>query len=218
MLCVSDTGTGMSPDVAARIFEPFFTTKGAGKGTGLGLATVYAIVEQSGGLIAVDSKAGKGTTFTIYFPRVDGAGEADDVTTVKAAAGTETIMLVEDDASVREVAVRSLQAAGYRVLEAGDAAAALQLLAQHDGPVALLVTDVVLPGVGGRDLGASAQAARPDMRVLFTSGYTDDTVLAYGVRENTMQFIAKPYALSALARRVRDLLDRPSPATTGVRS
>jgi two-component system, cell cycle sensor histidine kinase and response regulator CckA len=210
-LRIADSGTGMSAHVRERIFEPFFTTKEEGKGTGLGMATVYAIVEQAGGSIAVDSELGVGTTFTVYWPRVadDGAGTRAECADVRPS-GAETILIVEDDEGVRELCRRSLAAAGYAVLAAPDASAATKILSEYTGEIALLVTDVVLPGAGGRELAAVAKAERPRLRVLFASGYTDDTILAHGVRQNTVQFLPKPYSPRALAIKVREVLDLPA--------
>lgn len=207
-LTVADTGAGMPADILPRIFEPFYTTKETGKGTGLGLATVYAIVEQSGGSIAVMSKAGIGTTFTIYLPQV-GAGNESVAAAAGPAAprGAETILLVEDDIGVREFGRISLERSGYKVLAASNAAIAAKIAEDFPDRIALLVTDVVLPGVGGRELAAIVTATRPETRVLFTSGYTDDTILSHGVRENTVQFIPKPYSPQSLARKVREVLD-----------
>ncbi len=206
-LTVADNGTGMPPEIVAKIFEPFFTTKESGKGTGLGLATVYAIVEQSGGTIEVDSAPSRGTTFSVYLPQVPGGGVVAEAAPPQQRDGTESILLVEDDADVREIARRSLQRAGYRVLTAGDAATAIDLLDHAQQPVSLLVTDVVMPGHGGREVAAMALSRHPEIRVLFTSGYTDDTMLAHGIRENTVHFIAKPYSPQALGHKVREVLD-----------
>ena len=204
---VSDTGEGMSDDVLSRIFEPFFTTKESGKGTGLGLATVYAIVEQSGGAILAVSTVGEGTTFTIYLPRIGAAAATAPLTPARPAhADGGTVLVVEDDASVREVAVAILKAAGYVTVSAGEAGEALRILSNHPKPVNLIVTDVVLPGMGGRELASHAFTISPATPVLFTSGHTDDLVLAHGVRENLVHFIGKPYTPSALRNKVRDVL------------
>jgi PAS domain S-box-containing protein len=209
-LTVSDTGCGMPPDVVTRVFEPFFTTKENGKGTGLGMATVYAIVEQSGGSIVVTSEVNVGTTFTIYLPQV--GVDSEVATTARPAEtrkGIETVLLVEDDVAVRTFGQRCLERCGYRVLSASNAATAAKIAEDFAEPIALLVTDVVMPGVSGRELAGIVTARRPETRVLFTSGYTDDTVLAHGVRQNTMQFLAKPYSSQALAHKVREILDAP---------
>jgi two-component system cell cycle sensor histidine kinase/response regulator CckA len=204
MLVVKDTGQGMSQEVMARIFEPFFTTKESGKGTGLGLATVYAIVQQSGGTIWATSEPGEGTTFRVYLPRV----AARVVVTAPAGAitgGGETVLLVEDEDAVREVGVRILESAGYKVLSASDAAVALERL-KHQAHIDVLVTDVVLRGVGGRELADRALALHPNLAVLFTSGYTNDVVSAHGVASHSATFIAKPYTPIALSNKVREIL------------
>lgn len=209
-LTVADNGTGMAPEVASRVFEPFFTTKEQGKGTGLGLATVYAVVEQSGGTIVVESRMGSGTSFVIYLPQVDESSSAAVEAAQTLPSGVETILLVEDDAAVREFGRRTLERSGYRVISAANAASAADILEDLKQPIALLVTDVVMPGAGGRELAAMAGTLRPQMRVLFTSGYTDDTILAHGVREKTVQFIPKPYSPAALSTKVREVLDSRS--------
>jgi two-component system, cell cycle sensor histidine kinase and response regulator CckA len=207
-ITVSDNGTGIAPETIAKLFEPFFTTKEAGKGTGLGLATVYAIVEQSGGTIWVDSELGLGTTFTLYLPHVSCAPDTAARGPDPVVSGSGTLLVVEDDEAVRAVAVRILRSGGYRVLAAGDALAAMKALEDHGGVIDLIVTDVVLPGLGGRDLANQVEHLRPGVPVLFTSGYTDDTILAHGVRENTVHFIPKPYTVAALANKVREVLAR----------
>jgi len=209
LLAVSDTGVGMDAETRTHIFEPFFTTKEKGKGTGLGLATVYGIVKQSDGYIFVYSEPGKGTTFKIYFPRVDAA--ATDPAAVLAnsalAGGSETLLLVEDDESVRRLMQRSLVARGYHVLEATSAETALSLSGARAGRVDLLITDVVLTGVSGRDLAAALVSTRPAMKVLYVSGYTEDTVVQHGVLTAAGAFLPKPFTPDALARKVREILD-----------
>jgi CheY-like chemotaxis protein len=196
----------MSEDVQTRIFEPFFTTKESGKGTGLGLATVYAIAEQSGGTIWVTSAPGQGSQFSIYLPRIPvTVPEPSAVESLTAGAG-EMILLVEDEESVREVAVRILRTAGYVTLSAADAREALRLLAAHRDAIKLIVSDVVLTGMGGRELAAQASSIAPEIPVLFTSGHTDDLVLAHGVHENLVHFIGKPFTTAALSNKVRDVL------------
>jgi hypothetical protein len=208
MLAVSDTGHGMTPEVLARVFEPFFTTKEQGKGTGLGLATVHGIVKQSGGHVWVYSEPGQGAAFKIYLPRVDApAGEA------AAAAedlprGSETILLVEDEASLRELVRECLEGGGYTVLEARNGTQALELGESHSGSLHLLMTDVVMPGMSGRDLAERLRAARPEIRILYMSGYTDDAVVLHGVLAENMAFLQKPFTAQALAQTVREVLDR----------
>jgi CheY-like chemotaxis protein len=210
LLAVTDTGCGMDHPTQARIFEPFYTTKEKGKGTGLGLSTVYGIVKQSGGYIWVYSEPGKGTTFKIYFPR-----EHDDATapTVRPPAaplrttGTETIVVVEDEEALRNVATRALTAAGYTVLAAADGEEALRAVARHAGAIHLLVSDVIMPGMGGATLAQELTARRPELRVLYMSGYTDDAIVRHGVLEAGTHFLAKPFTAPDLTRKVREVLD-----------
>jgi two-component system, cell cycle sensor histidine kinase and response regulator CckA len=209
-LRVRDTGTGMSPRALAHVFEPFFTTKERGKGTGLGLAMVHGIVTQSGGRIRVSSEPGQGTTFDICFPRsLQGTVSHGAPTPAPAArsAGTETVFVVEDDAQVREVTVRSLRAAGYRVLAAGNGREAFDVAARHQDGVALLVTDVIMPELDGRAVADGLRARYPDLRVLFVSGYTDDAIARHGVLESGVELLPKPFTPTSLLRRVRAVLD-----------
>ncbi len=217
LLAVSDTGCGMDAETLGHVFEPFFTTKEPGKGTGLGLATVYGIVKQSGGNIWVYSEPGRGTTFKIYLPRVDAPLEAAGAAAAAASAagpagGRETLLLVEDDDGVRVLAREVLRRKGYRVLEARDGREALRRSETHDGPIALVVTDLVMPGLGGREVFARLAVRRPDLRVLYTSGYTDAAIFRQSVFEPGTAFISKPFTPDALARRVREVLDAPPPA------
>jgi len=208
MLAISDTGIGMDEPTRTRIFEPFFTTKGEGKGTGLGLSTVYGIVKQSGGSIWVYSELGRGTTFKIYLPRVqEVARQGRAARPATMVTGTETILVVEDDGALRDLARRILRTAGYTVLTASNGGEALLLLEGHDGPVHLMLTDVVMPGMSGRDLAARLADIRPQMKVLYTSGYTDDAVLRHGVLNEAVHFIHKPYATAELRRKVREVLE-----------
>ena len=208
MLTVSDTGTGMDEATRARIFEPFFTTKEVGRGTGLGLSTVDGIVQQSGGAIRVDSEVGKGTSFRVWFPRVEQEAQAEQAAPkVAPHRGAETILVVEDYAGLRVLARRMLERAGYTVLLAGDGNEAMQVLEGHPGPVHLVLTDVVMPGMGGRDLAAWITEARPETRVVYTSGYTNDALLRHGVDTDAAHFLGKPYTQEDLTRTVRTVLD-----------
>jgi CheY-like chemotaxis protein len=209
MLTVSDTGTGMDAETQARIFEPFFTTKGQGRGTGLGLATVYGVVKQSGGYIWVYSELGQGTTFKVYLPQVANEAEkiAPEKTVSGAVAGTETILFVEDEESVRELVSDYLRARGYKILEASDGVQALDLAAKHDGVIQLLITDVVMPRLSGRELATRLAANRHGLKVLYISGYTDDSIFRHGVLEGGMAFLQKPFNLKSIAQKVREVLD-----------
>jgi PAS domain S-box-containing protein len=208
MLAVSDSGVGMSPDIKARIFEPFFTTKEKGKGTGLGLSTVYGIVKQSGGYIWAYSEVGRGTTFKIYLPRVDEPAEpAAKPKESGSLSGTETILLAEDDAILRPLARELLRKLGYAVLEGEDAESALAAARAHKGPIDLLVADVVMPGPSGRELARRLAEMRPQIKVLYISGYTDDAIVHHGMLEPGLHFLQKPFTPAALARKVRDVLD-----------
>ncbi len=208
VLAVSDTGIGMSPEVQANIFEPFFTTKDPGKGTGLGLSTVYGIVQQSGGHIAVRSEPGHGTTFRIYLPRVDAAPVSDQAPpeVVAAPRGTETVLLVEDDEALRILAKEVLAVLGYTVLEAGHPADAIRIAESHGETIHLLLTDVVMPQMNGRQLAETLAAARPDLKVLYMSGYTAGTIGADGILEPGVQFLQKPFTPLGLGRKVREVL------------
>ncbi len=211
MMAVSDTGCGMDAETRSHLFEPFFTTKEVGKGTGLGLATVYGIVKQSGGSIWAYSEPGRGATFKIYLPRFEESAGAQVVVAppAKSVGGSETILLVEDDEAVRSLAGDVLQRHGYTVLEARHGAEALVISERHAGPIALMLTDVVMPGKRGHEVAGQLAAGRPDMKVLYMSGYTDNGIVHQGVLDAGMAFLAKPFTPSALARKVREVLDAP---------
>src|SRR5881296_3818073 len=207
MLALSDTGIGMDQQTKARIFEPFFTTKAPGKGTGLGLATVYGIVKQSGGFIWVYSEPGHGTSFKIYLPRVDEPVSPAGAPAPQVVGGSETVLVVEDVAAVRAVTRQMLERQRYCVLEAANGATALSLARQHQSAIHLLVTDVVMPEVSGRELADQLVQLRPDMRVLFMSGYTDDAVVRHGILQEGIAYLQKPFTPDTLARKVRAVLD-----------
>jgi two-component system, cell cycle sensor histidine kinase and response regulator CckA len=214
MLAVSDTGVGMDKATQARIFEPFFTTKEVGKGTGLGLATVFGIVKQSGGTIWVYSEPGRGTTFKVYLPQVDEAGRLVTTRPVSGSAshGTETILLVEDEEQVRHLVRTILHQHGYLTLVARDPAEALHLSDTHPGAIDLLLTDVVMPQMSGRQLAEQLSPRRPTMKVLYMSGYTDDAVVRSGVLQAEVAFVQKPLTPDTLAQKVRQALDFNSPS------
>ena len=209
MIAVSDTGMGMDEETQSHIFEPFYTTKEKGKGTGLGLSTIYGIVKQHGGFIWVYSEPGRGTTFKIYLPKVEAeeafAGEKQ--IQPQNLEGSETILLAEDDDSARKLVRSILQDYGYRILEAQDGEEAVRLFEQHEGPIHLLLTDVVMPGMNGRELAGRLQPLKPEMKVLFMSGYTDNAIVQHGVLEPGMSFIQKPFTPKDLASEVRKVLD-----------
>jgi two-component system, cell cycle sensor histidine kinase and response regulator CckA len=209
-LAVSDTGCGMSEETKTRIFEPFFTTKGLGKGTGLGLATAYGIVKQCGGHIGVYSELGRGATFKIYLPPVkENVSSGQSIHGLRVAPhGNETILLVEDEAAVRGLTQLALQTHGYTVLEASNGKEALNVCAQHQGPIHLVMTDVVMPDMGGRQVAERLKADKPEIKVLFLSGYTDDAVVRHGILQSEVAFIQKPFSPVALANKVREVLDQ----------
>ncbi|HUO35628.1 MAG TPA: PAS domain S-box protein [Candidatus Acidoferrum sp.] len=210
MLAVTDNGCGMDAETQAHIFEPFFTTKEKGKGTGLGLATVYGIVKQSGGYVWVYSEPGRGTSFKVYLPRIveEPALSTRERQTEgrQLPRGTETILLVEDEKGVRELTREYLQMSGYAVVDAEDGHTALELAAMHAGPIHLLMTDVVMPGISGRELADRVKKLRPDIRVLYMSGYTDQAVVHHGILENDAVLLQKPFTITTLASRLREIL------------
>jgi two-component system, cell cycle sensor histidine kinase and response regulator CckA len=212
VLAVSDTGIGMTKETQERIFEPFFTTKDKGKGTGLGLSTVFGIVEQSGASIHVYSEPGRGTSFKVYLPRIDAVPvSASEKVSVEAATGTETVLLVEDEDELRKVVVGILKRSGYNVLEGRNGDEALRTCGQHNGPIELLLTDVVMPKMNGRQLADRVVALRPQIKVLYMSGYTDGILV--GELAAGAAFLQKPFTPSVLTRKVRETLDSPHTAT-----
>jgi PAS domain S-box-containing protein len=210
MISVSDTGVGMATEVRGRVFEPFFTTKEKGKGTGLGLSTVYGIVKQSGGNIWVYSEPGKGTTFKIYLPRVDEAPEElkEKVIVGELPRGSETILVVEDEEDVRKLAMRILERQGYKVLEASEGLGAFLIVEEYGDPIHLLVTDVVMPKISGRELADRMAEIRPEIKVLYMSGYTDNAITHHGILEKGKNYLQKPFTMEGLARKVREVLDK----------
>jgi nitrogen-specific signal transduction histidine kinase len=211
LLSVSDGGTGMDADTCARIFEPFFTTKDEGDGTGLGLATVYGIIKQSGGDISVESEPGRGTTFRIYLPSAPDSADDHAPPVVDSSpdisAGWETVLLVEDEEIVRDLEREVLEANGYTVLEAEDTAHAIRLCNEHPGTIHLLLTDVVMPQMSGRELAVQLAPIRPEMKVLYASGYADDAITHHGVLERGTAFLPKPLTPGSLTHTVRAVLD-----------
>jgi len=208
----------MSQDVQDRIFEPFFTTKEKDRGTGLGLATIYGIVKQSEGNIWVYSEPGQGTTFKLYLPQVEAEGEVAAVEEKGPARVTgrvegRTVLVAEDEASLRGLMREFLETLGYTVLEAGSGAEAVGLAEQHPGPITLLMTDVVMPGMSGRALAEQVAARRPEIKVLYVSGYTDNAIVHDGVLEANMMFLQKPFTLEALERKLEEILGPDQPET-----
>lgn len=211
MLAVSDNGVGMDDETSARIFEPFFTTKEQGKGTGLGLSTVYGIIKQSGGNIWVYSEPGRGTTFKIYLPRASELSPAEKTSSFSLRAvqqGNETILLVEDEPGVRELVAEILSAIGYTVLSASNGDEAIEMSQRHNGTIHLLITDVIMPEMSGRELANRISAVRPDTRVLYITGYTSDAILHHGVLDEKIALLEKPFTPASIARKVREVLDK----------
>jgi CheY-like chemotaxis protein len=211
LLSFTDTGDGMSAEIMSHLFEPFFTTKDKGKGTGLGLSTVYGIVKQSGGDVWARSAPGEGTTFTICLPRAQAATDNPEAATTARtpARGTETVLLVEDEDGVRRLLKHVLSKYGYTVLEARDGPSALELVAAYDGTIHLLLTDMVMPRMSGREVADRYLKLRPDSKVIYMSGYTDDVLMRSGALGPGMSFLQKPLRPDALTSKVREVLDAP---------
>jgi CheY-like chemotaxis protein len=210
MLAVTDTGIGMDAQTRAHLFEPFFTTKGQGQGTGLGLSTVYGIVKQSGGEIVVYSEPGHGTCVKIYFPAVHEAATEDAAENTEQGAlpGSETILLIEDEEEVRQLVRQTLEKLGYQLLVAASGREAIESAERHEGPINLVITDVIMPQMSGRQTAERLKVSRPDVQVLYISGYTESAILRTNSLEEDQSFLQKPFTPLTLARRVRDLLDK----------
>ena len=212
MLSTTDTGCGMPAEMKIKLFEPFFTTKEAGKGTGLGLAVVHGIIKQSNGYIQVYSEIDVGTTFKIYLPAVEDQGTVQiELDNQRSMGGAETILLVEDDKAVRGLALHALQSHGYRVLAGIDGKDGMRVAQEYHGPIDLLVTDVVMPHMGGRQLAEALRGVLPNIKVLYTSGYTDDAVVRHGILQKEVSFLQKPYTPLSLTKKIRVVLDESNP-------
>jgi CheY-like chemotaxis protein len=214
LLDVTDTGTGMDEETQTHIFEPFFTTKEKGKGTGLGLATVYGIVKQSGGFIWVYSELGKGTSFKIYLPHVDAKQTQSNTPkpTAELPVGTETVLLSEDEQDVREIAREFLESGGYTVIEAKNGKEAMELAAQHGGKIDLLVTDMVMPGMTGQELAVRLQREYPGLAVVFMSGYSEHAATEMANADPSVRLMTKPFSRAAMLRTVREILQMQTKA------
>ena len=208
VISVTDTGLGMDKETQSRIFEPFFTTKEKGKGTGLGLSTVYGIVKQSGGYVFAQSEVGQGTTFRLYLPQVEDAADISGPAKTASAetSGSETVLLVEDEESVRQLVRETLESRGYTVMEAENGEVGLKIADAHNGPIHMMITDVVMPGMSGRELAKRLMQVRPETKVLYLSGYTEDAIVHQGVLETGTAFLQKPFTLQTLSRKVREVL------------
>jgi two-component system cell cycle sensor histidine kinase/response regulator CckA len=208
MLAVSDTGSGMDKEIQEHIFEPFFTTKKVGQGTGLGLSTIYGIVKQNNGFIWVYSEPGKGTTFKAYLPKVkDMEPEEKEQTPAENPGGSETVLIVEDDDNLRKFAQRALQMYGYRILDAENGEDALRICAEYEGQIDLMITDVVMPKIGGREAAKRLKSLYPKIKVIYMSGYTNNAIVNYDVLESGLNFLEKPFTTQGLARKAREVLD-----------
>jgi len=209
MLAISDNGIGMDENTKAHLFEPFFTTKGKGKGTGLGLSTVYGIVKQSNGYIWVYSEPEKGSAFKIYFPKVEGETSLlqEEYESKQSAEGNETILVTEDDSSLRALVAHILAERGYAVLEASNGKEALEISERFAGEIHLVVTDVIMPEIGGKELASRLSSARPGIKILYVSGYTNNAIVHHGVLDPGVSFLQKPFTIENLTRKVRAVLD-----------
>jgi two-component system cell cycle sensor histidine kinase/response regulator CckA len=210
MLAVSDTGSGMDKEVQEHIFDPFYTTKEKGKGTGLGLSTLYGIAKQNNGFIWVYSEPGQGSTFKIYLPKVKGDVKEEEIeqTPVENLSGSETVLIVEDDDSLRKLTRTVLKQRGYKILEAENGEDALRISKEHEGSIDLMITDVVMPKMSGKETAERLQPLHPQMKVIYMSGYTDDAIVHHGVLAAGLNFLEKPFSLEGLARKVREVLDK----------
>jgi CheY-like chemotaxis protein len=217
-LTVTDTGTGMGPEVQAHLFEPFFTTKPRGIGTGLGLSTIYGIVQQSGAHISVETGLGQGTTVSIYFPRIDEVVGEDGPEAARAApgGGSETVLIVEDENIVREPVSRLLRKAGFTVLEAASGPQALEVSESYDGPIDLVVTDVMMPKMSGKELAAKLLGTRAGLKVLYMSGHADNVIVHQGVLDEGVHLLAKPFTYQDLVRKIVEVL-RPAQASSAAK-
>ena len=218
MLSVTDTGTGMDEQTRRRLFEPFFTTKVAGKGTGLGLATVYGIVKQSGGFVFADTELGKGTRFRVYLPRVDQPVEKASVEPVKTSAiqsGSATLLVVEDERAFRELLHEGLRSMGYQVLVASNGVEALQVAEEYDGQIRVLITDVIMPQMSGPELAECLTKARGNIDVLYMSGYTDDKLAPIVESRGELIWIQKPFYIDDLVRKIQEVLERKVAVSNG---
>lgn len=210
MFSVTDTGTGIADEVRARMFEPFYTTKEWGRGTGLGLSMVYGAVKQAGGLIDVKTEVGRGTTFRVYLPRVDEMPESlsAELRDCRLPGGCETVLLVEDETVVRDMTLKLLKRLGYRAMAAANGTEALEIVSRHREGIDLLMTDVVMPKMNGRELAEKIAVRYPSIKVLFSSGYTEDIIARHGIADERFNFISKPFTPMALAKRIREVLER----------
>jgi CheY-like chemotaxis protein len=213
-ICVTDTGAGMTPDVIERAFDPFFTTKPIGQGTGLGLSMIYGFARQSEGYVKIYSEVGQGTTVKLYLPRLRGDAEEEDLSSERPfqlprAEGGEVVLVVEDESSVRDLVIEVLTELGYTALQAVDGPSGLKMI-EAAGALDLLITDVGLPGLNGRQLADAARQLRPDLKILFMTGYAENAAIGHGFLEPGMEMITKPFPLDALAERIRMMIERPA--------